>query len=405
MAGQFISPAGDLERMFVDDYEMIDQYAKTGSLWLWGGTNTNGQLGVNANGNPRRSSPVQTISGGTNWKSVALASSQNVHQAAIKTDGTLWLWGGIGVGELGNNAQTSRSSPVQTVSGGTNWKQVTVGYFSTAALKTDGTLWTWGYNVDGQLGNNTTASKSSPIQTISGGTNWKQVSLGNYHIGAIKTDGTLWMWGNGNGQGSLGSSNNLVSSPIQTVSSGTNWKSVSCGANVTGAIKTDGTLWTWGSNGSGELGDNTITNRSSPVQTVAAGNNWKQVSMSQSCCSAIKTDGTLWSWGTGDAGSLGDNTILAKSSPVQTVSGGTNWKQVARGWKGAVAIKTDGTLWTWGNNSTGQLGNSTGGASTDKSSPVQTVAGGTNWKQVSSSGPDLQAAIYFYDAGNLYPSA
>jgi len=411
MAGQFISPVGDLELIFIDDYAMIDQYAKTGSLWLWG-YDAIGQLGNNTTVD--KSSPVQTVSGGTNWKQVACGSS---HTATIKTDGTLWLWGSnkgsdglVDSGQLGNNSQNSRSSPVQTVSGGTNWKQVSAGSYNTAAIKTDGTLWTWGINDNGQLGNNSRTKKSSPVQTVSGGTNWKQVSGGYLHTACIKTDGTLWTWGL-NDIGQLGDNTLLdKSSPVQTVSGGTNWKQVACGSYHTACIKTDGTLWLWGFN-DGQLGDNTTSWKSSPVQTVAGGTNWKQVAAGLYHTACIKTDGTLWTWGRNsiasiEYGALGDNTSVFpgsnKSSPVQTVSAGTNWKQVACGAYHTACIKTDGTLWTWGFYDSGQLGDNTVAS---KSSPVQTVSGGTNWKQVSASAGAHTAAIYFYDAGNLYPSA
>jgi alpha-tubulin suppressor-like RCC1 family protein len=397
MPGYYNSPDGDLESIFVDDYAMIDQYAATGSLWAWG-LNTNGQLGVNDI--THRSSPVQTVAGGTNWKQVAEGEG---FSTAIKTDGTLWLWGNNLVGALGTNDITHRSSPVQTVAGGTNWKQVAGGKLHTVAIKTDGTLWTWGSSTFGQLGDNTVASKSSPIQTVSGGTNWKQVSAGQQVTGAIKTDGTLWVWG-GNSYGQLGI-NDITnrSSPVQTVAGGTNWKQVSCGGVFTAAVKTDGTLWTWGHNGNGQLGVNDITNRSSPVQTVAGGTNWKQVAGGYFHTASIKTDGTLWTWGKNYSGELGINDITHRSSPVQTVAGGTNWKQVAGAQSFTCAIKADGTLWLWGSNLVGQGGNNT---TTNSSSPVQTVSGGSNWKQVSGgTGFTGAAAIHFYDAGNLYPSA
>jgi alpha-tubulin suppressor-like RCC1 family protein len=394
MAGQFISPAGDLERMFVDDYAMIDQYAKTGSLWVWG-YNAYGELGDNTT--IAKSSPVQTISGGTNWKQVACGV---VHVGAIKTDGTLWLWGFNSSGRLGDDTNTNTSSPVQTISAGTNWKQVAASNHTTA-IKTDGTLWLWGRNDYGQLGDNTITPKSSPIQTISGGTNWKQVACGGFHTSCIKTDGTLWLWGE-NFFGGLGDNTNTKrSSPIQTVAGGTIWKQVAAGQYHTAAIKTDGTLWTWGYNGFGQLGDNTSNITSSPNQTVAAGTNWKQVACGDYLTACIKTDGTLWLWGDNGFGHLGDNTQTSRSSPIQTVSGGTNWKQVAAGQYYTAAIKTDGTLWTWGRNINGQLGDNT---ILNKSSPIQTVAAGTNWKQVACAQYDT-TAIYFYDAGNLYPSA
>jgi len=344
------------------------------SLWGWGAP----FLGDNTS--VYRSSPVQTISGGNNWKQVSCGGE---HIAAIKTDGTLWLWGSGGSGQLGNNSTTNRSSPVQTISGGTNWKQVSCGESHTAAIKTDGSLWLWGNGGNGRLGDNTIIAKTSPVQTISGGTNWKQVSCGGAHTAAIKTDGSLWLWGNG-GNGRLG--NNAAtnrSSPVQTISGGTNWKQVACSFDHTAAIKTDGSLWLWGNGGNGQLGNNSGIARSSPVQTISGGTNWKQVSCGYMRTSAIKTDGTLWSWGWGTSGQLGDNTIITKSSPVQTISGGTNWKQVDCGSGGGLqtaAIKTDGSLWLWGMGTSGQLGDNT---AIDRSSPVQTISGGNNWKQVS----------------------
>jgi alpha-tubulin suppressor-like RCC1 family protein len=395
-APSFFSREGDLEKLFVTDYAMIDQYAATGSLWNWGRGDF-GQLGDNTS--TAKSSPVQTVSGGTNWKLVA---GGNYHAASIKTDGTLWTWGRNNFGQLGDNTVTVRSSPVQTVSSGTNWKQVAAGYDHTAAIKTDGTLWLWGHNLFGTLGDNTTAAKSSPVQTVSAGTNWKQVAGGGRHTAAIKTDGTLWLWG-WNQYGQL-ADNSIQhrSSPIQTVSGGTNWKLVAAGRDHTAAIKTDGTLWLWGGNVSGQLGDgSSVVHRSSPIQTVAGGTNWKLVNVGNRVTAAIKTDGTLWLWGGNSQGELGTDTINFRSSPVQTVSGGTNWKQVSCGNLYTSAIKTDGTLWTWGYNNTGQLGDNT---RTSRSSPVQTVSGGTNWKLVAA-GVYHAAAIHFYEAGNLYPNS
>ena len=383
----------------MDMYPSLVDWQKAPGLWLWG-RNDYGQLGDGTS--TLKSSPVQTIAGGTNWKQVSAGSE---HIAAIKTDGTLWLWGSNDPGQLGNGIDTtSRSSPVQTIASGTNWKQVSVGggvsgFWGghTAAIKTDGTLWLWGRNYGGRLGDNTTTNQSSPVQTIASGTNWKQVSCGFMHTAAIKTDGSLWLWGTGD-QGQRGDNtggfNNQRSSPVQTICSGTNWKQVSAGGRHTAAIKTDGSLWLWGYNSAGgygpktgHLGDNTTTDRSSPVQTIASGTNWKQVSCGYMHTAAIKTDGSLWLWGynggsgySGDvAGQLGDNTQNNRSSPVQTICSGTNWKQVSCGRYNTVAIKTDGTLWNWGYNNYGQLGDNT---IMTKSSPVQTICSGTNWKQV-----------------------
>jgi rubredoxin len=297
--------------------------------------------------------------------------------------GNLWSWGSNAGGQLGDNTLVSKSSPVQTIAWGSNWKQVSCGYSSsgaTAAIKTDGTLWTWGYNVYGELGDNTLVRKSSPIQTVAFGTNWKQVSSFRESMAAIKTDGTLWLWGD-NSYGQLGD-NTIVrkSSPVQTIAFGTNWSQVDVGWLNTAAIKTDGTLWIWGDNSNGQLGDNTIVRKSSPVQTIAGGTNWKQVSCSKNrlFTAAIKTDGTLWTWGQNSYGQLGDNTITRRSSPVQTIAGGTNWKQISVGSTHTAAIKNDGTLWMWGRNDQGQLavwGGGTPATSGDPGTSPVTVSG------------------------------
>jgi alpha-tubulin suppressor-like RCC1 family protein len=349
----------------------------TPALWGWG-RNSSGQLGTNHALD--RSTPVTTFLGGTNWKQVAGGGN---HTAAIKTDGTLWNWGGNDfTGQLGINDTTARSTPVTTFLGGTNWKSVSCGDAHTAAIKTDGTLWTWGDNGQGQLGIGNVTRKSTPVTTFLGGTNWKSVACGRLHTTAIKTDGTLWTWGwNTNGQ--LGVNNATArNTPVTTILGGTNWKSVSGGGYHTTAIKTDGTLWIWGRNTTGQLGINDALDRSTPVTTFLGGTNWKQVAGGGNHTAAIKTDGTLWVWGNNTTGQLGINDTTNRSTPVTTFLGGTNWKSVSGGYFHTIALKTDGTLWTWGRNSYGQLGINAAGAATNRSTPVTTFLGGTNWKSV-----------------------
>jgi alpha-tubulin suppressor-like RCC1 family protein len=372
-------------------YPQIGNQLITPELWTWGYTN-NGDLGTNDN--ISRSTPVTTFAGGANWK-------QCSGRYAIKNDGTLWTWGWGLLGNLGNNATTDRSTPVTTFAGGTNWKQVANGYLYAVAVKTDGTLWGWGFNGRNSLGSNDTTNRNSPIPTFAGGTNWKQVDSGYAHVAAVKTDGTLWTWGYSLGTfseeaGQLGTNaTGNRPTPVTTFAGGTNWKQVSCGQYHTAAIKTDGTLWTWGYNNWAQIGDNTTRSRSTPVTTFAGGTNWKQVSCGQYHTAAIKTDGTLWTWGRGSSGRLGTNNGSDRSTPVTTFAGGTNWKQIASGNNNTAATKTDGTLWVWGDGSFGVLGNNVNG--TSALTPVTTFAGGTNWKTLGFlrfySGPGIFTAI------------
>ena len=373
-----------------------------GTLWTWGsgGYGRLGRTSANAN----RLTPVTTFAGGTNWADTPTAEPEDLYTisagnqtAAIKTDGTLWTWGSGADGRLGNNTATSRNTPVTTFAGGTNWKQVSSGSQHCAAIKTDGTLWTWGSGTDGRLGDNTTTSKSTPVTTFAGGTNWKQVSAGTRHCAAIKTDGTLWTWGYNGYSGRLGTNDSTTrSTPSTTFSGGTNWKQVSSGDRHCAAIKTDGTLWTWGAGFNAQLGVNQYTYRITPVTTFAGGTNWKQVSSGGYHCAAIKTDGTLWTWGSGGYGRLGTNDTTSKLTPVTTFAGGTNWKQVSGGNGHCAAIKTDGTLWTWGRNINGQLGTND---TTTRTTPVTTFAGGTNWKQVSAASANGYSTVALLDDG------
>ena len=366
----------------IDDLLIKREFFSDGGLYTWGYGDTVGMLGDGTT--TSRSSPGSTAGGlGLNWKQVSGGGTASNHMAAIKTDGTLWTWGYGTSGALGDGTTTARSSPVTTAGGGTNWKQVSVGDGFMGAVKTDGTLWTWGDNTAGQLGTNNTTSRSSPGTTVGGGTNWNLVAVGIKVSAAVKTDGTLWTWGQ-NLDGQLGTGNTTArSSPGTTAGGGTNWKQASCSYAHVAAVKTDGTLWTWGYNNSGQLGTGNTTARSSPGTTAGGGTNWKQVALAQGNLNwrgvAIKTDGTLWTWGTNGFGGLGDGTTTNRSSPGTTAGGGTNWKQVDSAYDMTVAVKTDGTLWTWGRGTSGQLGD---GTVTSRSSPGTIAGGGTNWKQV-----------------------
>jgi alpha-tubulin suppressor-like RCC1 family protein len=261
------------------------------------------------------------------WKQISLGNSCGT---GIKEDGTLWLLGrDIGSYGILGTAGSGTSSPVSITGGGTNWKQVDCGSSHNAAIKTDGTLWSWGYNLYGQLGDGTTVNKSSPVSTVIGGTNWKQVAAGGNSTVAVKTDGTLWTWGY-NLYGQLGDGTTVnKSSPVSVAGGGTNWKQVAAGGNSTVAVKTDGTLWTWGYNLYGQLGDGTTVNKSSPVSTVIGGTDWKFSNIGGNSSLAIKTDGTLWTWGRNSHGQLGDGTAVNKSSPVFIFSNGITWKHAA----------------------------------------------------------------------------
>ena len=339
-------------------------YNNDGGKTLWGmGANYFGALGINGAHPALYSSPVQ-ISGlwhytanGTNWT------------ISTKTDGTIWSWGINTHGQLGLNSQTQYSSPVQ-VGSDTTWNTATCGSNMSYATKTDGTLWSWGYNNRGELGVNDTNRRSSPTQIP--GTTWgsgDKLSSGHDFVLSIKTDGTLWSWGS-NSYGCLGHNNahptGTASSPVQVP--GTNWAMVRGNQTSAAATKTDGTLWAWGMNnggGAGSLGQNDQVGYSSPVQI--PGTTWsKVIGVGPFAYTALKTDGTLWAWGVNTDGKLGQNNTTAYSSPVQIP--GTTWSNGVGSAYAAFWVKTDGTGWRWGNNQNGQLGQN---STTTYSSPIQ----------------------------------
>jgi alpha-tubulin suppressor-like RCC1 family protein len=350
----------------------------SGNLWTCG-YNNYGYLGQGTSGSVNNTSSPNTVAGGgLNWQSIV---NGNTTVAGIKTDGTLWTWGYNNAGQLGNGSTTNQSSPVSVIGGGTTWSQVSASFNVVFAVKTDGTLWGMGANSTGQLGNGATAnSQTSPNTVAGGGTSWRQVSTSDGSAtAAIKTDGTLWTWGSGTNGGLGNGSTANTSSPGTVAGGGTTWSQVAVGSYHAAAVKTDGTLWTWGYNFYGQLGSGTTTDRSSPGTTAGAGTTWRQVSTGGYYIVAIKTDGTLWTWGFGTYGVLGNGSTASTSSPNTVAGGGTTWRQVSANYYGSAGIKTDGTLWTWGRNAYGTLGD---GTTTDRSSPVSVLGSGTLWKSV-----------------------
>ena len=339
-------------------------------LYSWG-DGSSGQLGL---GNTTSFSTPQQVGALITWSKV---STGDISSMAIKTDGTLWVWGANTSGKLGLGNTTGYSSPKQ-VGSLTNWSLVSCGGSNnSSAIKTDGTLWTWGANNFGQLGIGNTTGYSSPKQ-VGAQTNWYQISSGRSYSLATKTDGTLWAWGNG-ALGQLGLNNvTNYSSPVQ-IGSLTAWLKVSAGYFNSYAIKTDGTLWSWGLGAYGELGLNNLTNYSSPKQ-VGSLTNWLEIAGYYGYALATKTDGTLWAVGGRNfAGTLGLGNTTGYSSPKQ-VGALTSWSKVyvAVGNNGGsvLALKTDGTLWSWGQGTNGVLGL---GNTTYYSSPKQ-VGSGTTWQ-------------------------
>jgi alpha-tubulin suppressor-like RCC1 family protein len=348
-----------------------------GTVWTWG-ANYYGKLGLGDTNPVRSAAPVEVHGPGniSYLNSITAIMGCEMHNLALKADGTLWAWGQNAYGQLGNGATNDSYLPVQvgllaTPPLTTVTKLGGRPYF-TLAVKADGTLWAWGMNRYGQMGNGTVNPLTGPQVTIPvlvnnsspGGplNNPLQVTCGYQFGAALTTNGTVWTWGSGS-HGELGNGTTGSSYTPAQVPGLTNITALSGGWFHLLALKSDGTVWAWGNNSNGELGDGTAVNRSSPVQVLNV-SNIVTVSGGDSHSSALKADGTAWKWGLNDLGELGNGTTNATANPfpapILTDTFGapfTNLVRLSARDYHNIAVKADGSVWMWGANDQGQCGN------------------------------------------------
>jgi alpha-tubulin suppressor-like RCC1 family protein len=312
-----------------------------GELWSWG-QNGAGQLGTDTGGLPM-GTPILGAQGHS-WDQVDIGSNHNL---AIRTDGTLWAWGGNNQGRLGTSTNQSFSSPIPVGTG--TWRSVSAFHEHSMGIMDDGTLWAWGAERFGKLGTDTGgANLTSPGQVAVGDT-WDQVSAGMWHTLAVRSDNTLWAWGRNN-YGQLGSDTGGldVALPLQ-IGTDSDWSLIAAGEEHSQGIKEDGTLWGWGRSYAGTPGSFTF-----PVQVGSAYSDWSHISAGSFHSLALREDGTLWAWGWNSDGQVGTTTLLLYT-PAR-IGTGSNWASVSAGHRHSLATRDDGTVWSWGDNSSGQVG-------------------------------------------------
>lgn len=335
---------GCVDRIVASD-DMTTLYLLDGTTLTWG-SNQYGQLG---NGTTTlQGTPILTVNE-SNWQDVNHA---RMHTVALHQNGTVWAWGNNYVGQLGNGTNTDSSIPVQ-VGTDSDWAVISPGNLHTVALKSDGTFWGWGNSGAFELTNSTTTHYVNPIQ-LSTETDWNKIYGGYFKTFAIKDNGTLWGRGRNN-FGDLGIGSTFPLLTLTQIGTDSNWSKISAARNrFTIALKTDGTLWAWGDNENGRLGDGTSINRYSPVQIGTS--TWKDIAAGNFHTIAIKSDGTLWQWGS--YGWINGGFLIPNSNiPVQ-VGTDSDWKSVMAGLSTSYAIKENNNLYAWGYNG-GSLGDGT----------------------------------------------
>jgi alpha-tubulin suppressor-like RCC1 family protein/uncharacterized protein YjdB len=336
-----------------------------GGLWAWG-YNLDGQLGL-GDGSYGTDRYVPTrVGADTDWVSVSAGGYPNfgAHTMALKVDGSLWAWGEGPFGALGLGNTTRRYVPTR-VGADSDWATVAAGSTHSLAVKADGGLWAWGHNSQGQLGLGDTTNRNVPTR-IGTANDWAVVSAGNSLSGsslAIKTDGSLWAWGyNLYGQLGLGDTSRRIL-PTR-VGADNDWVAVAVGGNHSLALKADGGLWAWGNNNTGQLGLGFNYNAPYIPTRVGTDSDWVYVSAGNEHTLAVKADGCLWAWGRGYYGQLGLGNTTNRNVPTR-VGTDSDWVSVTTGGQSSYAIhtlalKANGGLWAWGSNDYGQLGDPNG---------------------------------------------
>jgi alpha-tubulin suppressor-like RCC1 family protein len=310
---------------------------------------------VNATDSERNVSPWSStrkfaITVSTEWYRVSCGYD---HTLAIKaTDRSLWAWGDNSRGQLGNEMIVESFVPVMIGEPEDEWEFVCAGHQASFGIKADGTLWAWGLNNHYQLGDGTCMDRYQPVLIGSVDDDWMYVSNRGDHTAALKSDGHLFMWGTGS-NGQLGTGNPVAEITVPTQIGGDIWIQVEVGRMHTAGIKSDGSLWAWGANGSGQLGDGTLVERRIPTQVSAAGEIWTQVSTGWYFTLGIK-DGKLYGTGDNFYGQIDLSPFTFRENFSQ-IGTDDNWAIVSAGYDHFLGIKQDGTLWGAGNNYDGQL--------------------------------------------------
>jgi alpha-tubulin suppressor-like RCC1 family protein len=340
--------------------------APSGQTYCWG-KNDSGQLGDNTTTD--RNAPVAVQQGGVTFASITAGAG---YTCGLTSAGAAYCWG-RNVGQLGDNTTAQRTTPVAVQQGGVTFTSMTAGENHTCGLTGASQAYCWGSNWAGQLGDNTTTTRLTPVAVQQGGVTFTSITVGTYHTCALTGAGAAYCWGLNN-FGQLGDNTTTNrSTPVAVQQGGVTFASITAGWYHTCGLTGAGAAWCWGVNWYGGLGDNTATDRSTPVAVQQSGLTFTSITTGKLHTCGITGAGAAYCWGLNANGQLGDQTTTERHTPV-AVGGGVSWSVVvsseAAGHTCAVKLSSH-LIYCWGWNSNGQLGDQT---TTDRSSPVQASA-------------------------------
>jgi alpha-tubulin suppressor-like RCC1 family protein len=327
----------------------------SGRVWAWG-SNTVGQLGDNSI--TSRLTPVSVLGA---IKTFCKISGAVCHTIAIDKNGRVWGWGWNVAGQIGDNSSTSRLTPVSILGATKTFCKIGSGRVHTFAIDKNGRVWSWGFNSTGQLGDNSITSRLTPVSILGATKTFCQIAGGACHTAAIDKNGRAWAWGF-NSTGQLGD-NSITSklTPVSVLGATKTFCQIASGDFHTVALDKNGRVWVWGRNDEGQLGDNSITSRRTPVSVLGATKTFCQIASSGRTTVALDKNGRVWAWGSNFYGEVGDNSITQRNTPVSVAGTIKTFCQIASGTSDlseghTLAIEKNGKVWAWGGNSRGQLG-------------------------------------------------
>jgi alpha-tubulin suppressor-like RCC1 family protein len=337
--------------------------APSGQTYCWG-LNSSGQLGDNTTTD--RSTPVAVQQGGVTFTSITVGY---YHTCGLTSAGAAYCWGSNGNSQLGDGTASQRNVPT-AVSSGLAFTSITSGGQHTCGLTGAGAAYCWGYNGYGELGDNTTTNRTTPVAVQQGGVTFTSITGGWLHNCGLTNAGAAYCWG-GNWDGRLGDGTTTErDTPVAVQQGGVTFTSISAGGYHTCGLTGAGAAWCWGYNGAGGLGDNTTTDRSTPVAVQQGGVTFTSITGGIYHTCGLTGAGAAYCWGANWYGQLGDNSTTQRDVPV-AVTGGLSWATVVISGVAdhTCAVKLSSQLiYCWGLNDHGQLGDQT---TTDRSSPTQ----------------------------------